>query len=107
MTQLTQEQRDDIQAAGWTEEEATGFAQTLATFRDGLPPRQRDALDALLATAGATATAGDEVQGYVFQPAGQLPMTPAIAPPPTNLVVPAIIAVLVGLLLPAVQSRGR
>ena len=106
MTPMTEAQRDVLQAAGWTEEEATGFAQTLATFRDGLPPRQRDALDAILATAGATG--GDEVQGYVFQPVGQLPMTPMVAPPPTtNLVVPAIIAVLVGLLLPAVQSRGR
>ncbi|MGH2603993.1 MAG: hypothetical protein ACRDJ9_31990, partial [Dehalococcoidia bacterium] len=53
MTQISQEQRDALQIAGWTEEEAMAFAQTLATFRDGLPPRQRDAFTAMLATAGA------------------------------------------------------
>lgn len=82
MTQITQEQRDALQAAGWTEEEVTGFAQAVATFRDGLPARQRDAFNAILATAGARA-GGDDVQGH--------------------LVVIAIIAILIGMLLPAVQ----
>ena len=82
MTQMTQHQRDAVQAAGWTAEEVTGFVQTLATFREGLPPRQRDAFNQMLATAGAAASE-DDVQGHI--------------------VVIAIIAVLIGLLLPAVQ----
>jgi len=81
MTQLTQEQRDVLQAAGWTEEEATQFAQALVTFRDGLPPRQGEALTAIL--AAARGAADGDVQGY--------------------LVVIAIIGILIGQLLPAVQ----
>lgn len=83
MTQLTQEQRDTIQAAGWTEPEVTAFVQTVATFRDGLPPRQRDAFNGILTAAGAAAS-GDDVQGH--------------------LVVIAIIAILIGPLIPAVVA---
>ena len=84
MTQLTQEQRAAVQAAGWTAAEVTGFVQAVATFRDGLPPRQREAFNAILAAAGAAA-GGDDVQGY--------------------LVVIAIIGVSIGLLQPAAPSR--
>lgn len=83
MTQLTQEQRDAVEAAGWTEAEVTGFVRAVATFRDGLPPRQREAFTGILAAAGATA-GGEDVQGY--------------------LVVIAIIGILMPLLLPAVQT---
>jgi hypothetical protein len=79
MAQLTQEQRDAVQAAGWTEDEVTAFTQAIASFRDSLPPRQQEALNAILATAGAAAS-GDEVQGY--------------------LVVISIIAILIGQLQP-------
>ena len=65
MTQVTPEQRAAIEAAGWTEAEVADFWQTLAAFRDGLPPRQRDAFNGILATAGAAAS-GDEVQGYAL-----------------------------------------
>jgi hypothetical protein len=82
MTQTTSEQREVLQAAGWTEEEAVAFAQALAGFRDGLPPRQRDAFSAIL-TGGVGAIDG-EVQGY--------------------LVVNAIIGILIGMLVPAVQK---
>jgi hypothetical protein len=82
MTQMTLEQRDVIQAAGWTEAEVTAFVQAVGSFRDNLPLRQREVFNAMLATAGAAAS-GDDVQGH--------------------LVVIAIIAVLMGLLLPAVQ----
>ena len=81
LTQLTQEQRDAVQAAGWTEAEVTGFVQAVAAFRDGLPTRQREAFAGILAAAGATA-GDDDVQGY--------------------LVVIAIIGILMPLLLPAV-----
>ena len=80
MTQLTQEQRDMLQATGWTEEEAAAFVQTLGAFRDGLPPRERDAFNGILTAAGA-AVSEDEVQG--------------------PLVVPAVIGILIGMLLPA------
>jgi hypothetical protein len=83
VTQLTEEQRDMLQATGWTEAEAVAFVQTLGTFRDGLPPRERDAFNGILAAAGAAAN-GDDVQGH--------------------LVVIAIIAILPSLLLPAVQK---
>ena len=83
MTQMTEDQREALRAAGWTEEEATAFAQALATFRDGLPPRQRDAFTQILATAGDAAS-GDDVRGH--------------------LVVIAIIAILIGHLVPAVQK---
>jgi len=83
MSQITQEQRDALQAAGWTEVEATTFAQTLATFRDGLPPRQRDAFTEILAAGDA---AQGDVQGY--------------------LVVNAIIGILLPMMLPSRESRS-
>jgi hypothetical protein len=47
----------------WTQDEVSEFTQTLRTFRDGLPPRQRDAFDSIL-ELGAQAVGGDDVQGY-------------------------------------------
>ncbi|MGH2585462.1 MAG: hypothetical protein ACRDJE_11160 [Dehalococcoidia bacterium] len=82
MTAITPEQQEALQAAGWTADEAMAFTQAVASFRDGLPPRQRDAFNGILATAGAAAS-GDDVQGH--------------------LVVLAIISPLIALLLPAVQ----
>lgn len=82
MTEITREQSVALQAAGWTEEEATTFAQAVTSFREGLPPRQRDAFNAILTTAGAAAR-GDDVQGH--------------------LVVIAVISVLMPMLLPSVQ----
>lgn len=74
MTQMTQDQRDALRAAGWTEAEATGFAQALTTFRDGLPPRQRDAFTAILATAGAAAdTQGHMIAQDRLQPSPAVP----------------------------------
>jgi hypothetical protein len=78
MTPMTEEQRQALAAAGWTEEEATAFAESVGAFRDGLPPRQREAFNGILAAAG-----GEDVQGY--------------------LVVIAVITVLIGMLMPAVQ----
>lgn len=73
MTQMTPEQSGGVQPAGWTDEEAAGFAQTLVTFGKGLPPQQRDAFAAILATAGARSGAGGEdmqgdedVEGYFY-----------------------------------------
>jgi hypothetical protein len=63
MTQLPPEQQHAIQAMAWTEEDVAGLAQTLATFRESLPSRQREAFDAMLALAGEAA--GGDVQGYV------------------------------------------
>jgi hypothetical protein len=83
MTQMTPEQQQALQAAGWTEAEVTGFVQAVADFRDGLPPRQRDAFNDILTAAGETVS-GNDVQGH--------------------LVVIAIIAILIGPLQPAVQS---
>ncbi|MGH2586774.1 MAG: hypothetical protein ACRDJE_17800 [Dehalococcoidia bacterium] len=94
MTQITPDQRDILQAAGWTEEEAVAFAQTLTAFRDGLPPRQRDAFATMLTTAGAAA--GEQVQGYVLRPVGQPPTLAGLPPTASNQVVIAIIAILIG-----------
>jgi hypothetical protein len=67
MSQPIQNQRNEIQAAEWTEEEATGFVQALATFRDSLPPRQQMVFDGILAAARESAGA-DDVQGYAVKP---------------------------------------
>jgi hypothetical protein len=64
MTQMPQEHLEALQAAGWSEEEVMGFAQTLAAFRDGLPAHQREGFNAIVAAAAA-AEAGGDVQGYV------------------------------------------
>jgi hypothetical protein len=48
----------------WTEDEIAAFEGALASCRDSLPPRQRDAFDAILAVAAAQA-GGHEVRGYV------------------------------------------
>jgi hypothetical protein len=84
MTQLTPEQRDAIQAAGWTEAEALGFVQAVATFRDGLASRQQEAFDDILTAAGAAVDSND-VQGHLVMPIFQS-------------------AILIALLLPAVQK---
>jgi hypothetical protein len=47
----------------WTEEETMAFNEALATFRDSLPPRQREAFNAILQTAAAAA-ADDDTAGY-------------------------------------------
>jgi hypothetical protein len=94
MTQITQEQRDALQVAGWTEEEAMAFAQTLGSFRDGLPPRQRDAFTAMLTTAGAAVS--EDTRGYVLRSVGQPPTLAGLPPTANNLVVIAIIAILIG-----------
>jgi hypothetical protein len=105
MIQLTEEQRRALDAAGWTEDEPAAFARAVIGFRDGLPSHQRDAFDGILAAAGS-AVAGAEVQGFAFRSSGLPPAPTGVGqPPPTvsNLVVIAIIAPLIGLLLPAVQ----
>jgi hypothetical protein len=81
--QRTQDQRATIEAAGWTEEEVAGFVQAMASFRDELSPRQREALNAILAAAGA-AVHGDDARGH--------------------LVVTGIIGVVIGMLVPAIQG---
>jgi hypothetical protein len=51
------------EAAGpLTEEESAELVAKIRAFREDLPPRQRDALDAIV-QAGASAV-GDDVQGY-------------------------------------------
>jgi hypothetical protein len=82
MAAITEAQRQALAAAGWTEEEATAFAESVGAFRDGLPPRQREAFNGILAAAGGAA-GGEDVQGY--------------------LVVLGVITVLIGMLMPAVQ----
>lgn len=47
----------------WTEEAATAFTEALAGFRDSLPPRQREAFEAIRQTAAAAA-ADQDVEGY-------------------------------------------
>jgi hypothetical protein len=42
----------------WTKEEVAAFRQTLGTFREELPARQRDAFDAILAGAAQAAERG-------------------------------------------------
>jgi len=65
---VTSEQAKRSVDRPWTQDEAAEFAQTLRTFRDGLPSRQRDAFDAIL-HASAQAAGGDDVQGYAeFHP---------------------------------------
>jgi hypothetical protein len=63
MTQLTQEEREAVEAMGWTEEELAAFAQALTAFRDGLPQQQQRALDGIVAAA-ITSAAGEDTQGY-------------------------------------------
>jgi hypothetical protein len=48
----------------WTAEEVATFGEALATFRDGLPSRQRDAFTAILATAAHQGGDGDDTQGH-------------------------------------------
>jgi hypothetical protein len=61
------EQNGQAQAP-WTEEEAAAFAQRLVTFGEELPPRERDAFTAILATVTNQDSAdGDDAQGYFWQ----------------------------------------
>jgi hypothetical protein len=49
----------------WTQEELTTFTQKLTSFRDDLPPRQRDAFNAIMTAAGKqVAPETEDVQGY-------------------------------------------
>ncbi len=79
MNQFTQDQRAVLQAAGWTEVEATAFRQAIATFRAGLPPRQQEAFNAILATASG-AVGGAEVQGYLVVISLISVLIPPVAP---------------------------
>ena len=77
---------DEQEDQPWTQDEAAEFAQRLRTFREGLPSRQRDALDAIL-HASAHAVGGDDVEGYLLVPLGpllatittQIPTQPAVS----------------------------
>jgi hypothetical protein len=70
MNQRIQEYWQAAQAAGWTEEEVAALARALATCRDGLPPRQRDAFTAILTAAEGAIEGGGDMQGYVGPVAG-------------------------------------
>jgi hypothetical protein len=48
----------------WTEEETAAFSEALAAFRDSLPPRQREAFEAIMQTAAGAAD--QDVQGFFF-----------------------------------------
>ncbi len=56
--------RSEPTEQAWTDEEVAAFEQTIASFRDGLPPREREAFNAIL--AGAAEAGGEDVQGYFF-----------------------------------------
>jgi hypothetical protein len=54
--------------APWTEEEAAAFAQKLVAFQGALPPRERDAFTAIMATAAdRDGSGGDDARGYVVE----------------------------------------
>jgi hypothetical protein len=50
----------------WTEDETTAFARALGTFRDGLPPQQRDLFTSILAVGTRPRADEDDVQGYFW-----------------------------------------
>src|SRR3954471_21210964 len=89
MTELTPEQRNAIEAAGWTEAETAEFVQALATFRDGLPPRQRDALNGILAASAAAS--GAEVTGYLTPVTLPLPNPDGVDPLPIGRIASAVL----------------
>lgn len=59
------EQNEQVQGP-WTAEEGAAFGDAVATFRDGLPSRQRDAFTAILAAAAHQGGAGDDTQGHLW-----------------------------------------
>jgi hypothetical protein len=67
MAQNTHEQQGAQQATDLSEAETTAFVESLAAFRDSLPPRQREVFTTMLAAAGTVGR--DDVQGYFHQPA--------------------------------------
>jgi hypothetical protein len=49
-----------------TQEEAVELKGSLRAFRDGLPPRQRDAFESILAAAADTEAGAGDTQGYLY-----------------------------------------
>jgi hypothetical protein len=49
----------------WTQEEIASFTQKVTSFRDGLPPREREAFNAIMTAADKqVAPETEDVQGY-------------------------------------------
>jgi hypothetical protein len=76
VTYQTPGQRDSGHDTTWAEAEVTEFTQALADFRDSLTARQREAMDGILAFAGANVS-GADVHGYASAMAWAIPRGPA------------------------------
>jgi hypothetical protein len=68
MEPLSESQRQEIEAAGWTEEEVQGFIDDIDRFRGSLGEKQREVFDRTLALAN-DAVSDDDVSGFLVVPA--------------------------------------